>query len=395
MADDVLTETYGRPWHKRPAEMRNVSRPQDPFAPNEQQVGRAARSAGENVRSGNYGPAVLDALEWLATAAPALPGLRPRTKRPSVDVRERTAYDTHEATPYAASGQMEGLSKLPRSIQEGYANDPRSSWAKAPGDRDVIYRDAGIPTLPTLKAQGFYEGPKGPEYNPVQVARPVVGREPTPDVQAAMDAAAALRGYLGVQGGSPWSKPVFGASDPDALFARYDRPMSRDALRGANTEAGKHNMIAIDTGEGMLAFNPMGERPNLAAARADFPKAEPVRKAGNYIDLSEELSAPNAGKGMATDKFLDVFGRAPTEVQQRLSQSPAISEVARSMAARDAEYAKVFGLGARPDVANMREAMSQPGWAQRLRDMRKAGIALPGVALMLGDHYGDSEQPLE
>lgn len=49
MADDVLTETYGRPWHKRPAEMRNVSRPQDPFAPNEQAVGRAARSAGENV----------------------------------------------------------------------------------------------------------------------------------------------------------------------------------------------------------------------------------------------------------------------------------------------------------------------------------------------------------
>jgi hypothetical protein len=60
-------------------------------------------------------------------------------------------------------------------------------------------------------------------------------------------------------------------------------------------------------------------------------------------------------------------------VHERLSNSPAIADVVRGMAARDAEFAARHGLKQRPDIQNLREVMGQPGWRQRLADMLQEG----------------------
>lgn len=62
--EDVRRKTVLDPWAVLPspapvprAELRApAARPSDPFGPDEARVGRAAYSAGENVRSGNYSP---------------------------------------------------------------------------------------------------------------------------------------------------------------------------------------------------------------------------------------------------------------------------------------------------------------------------------------------------
>ena len=74
------------------------------------------------------------------------------------------------------------------------------------------------------------------------------------------------------------------------------------------------------------------------------------------------------------------------DVQNRISGSPAISEIARNMAARDAEFAAQYGLPVREDVQRLREIMGQPGWQPTLAAMlKKAGpggySGLPGVVL--------------
>jgi len=71
------------------------------------------------------------------------------------------------------------------------------------------------------------------------------------------------------------------------------------------------------------------------------------------------------------------------DVQERLSNSPAIVNIVRGMAERDAEFAARHGLKQRPDIQNLREVMSQPRWQKRLADMLQAGnVPLPGIAVL-------------
>jgi hypothetical protein len=306
----------------------------------------------------------------------------------------------HEAAPYAGAGHLEGFFDLPAKARDAYAGLPGSTWATAPGGRDAIYHTLGMHTLPTSKAQGYYQGPRGPEFNPAEAARPLVDFDPGPHghtipvtTQDMLNAAGGIRALTGVQGGVGWMKPFLsdkGRSQADAIMAQADRPITREQLAAANEAATKHGMMAIDLGDGRtVAFDPnFSKSPKdiSAAMKGGLgkdlgPDARHLRKEGGYFSLEDELKSANAGQGRAVDKTLEVIDKLHPDVRERLSDSPYIADVVRAMAARDAAFGAKHGLPLREDVGNMREAMSSPGWLERLRQMRADNVPLPGIAV--------------
>ena len=71
---------------------------------------------------------------------------------------------------------------------------------------------------------------------------------------------------------------------------------------------------------------------------------------GDYVRLDDELRPENFGKGLAARKMLDTVCKLHPDVQERLSQSPAIADVVRAMAERDNEFVSQHGLKQRPDI---------------------------------------------
>lgn len=313
-------------------------------------------------------------------------------------LQKHTAYDTHESAPYATSGHLEGYKDLSPEARASFENDPRSSWA-GPDGRDSIYGALEMYARPTQQAQGAYAGPYGMEYNRVDVARPLVdldsgprGHEIPGITKDALSAASALRGLVDVQGGAAWNKPITKtrAQDANAAWAPKEGKLSREELQQANEQAGKYDMAAIDNGEGVLAFDPSFTKSSadiLAAYKDGLgeklvpgQKAERARMEGDYTSYESELRAANAGKGLATQKMLERFDRLKPEVQDRIARDPDLMAAVAARIERDQEFAARHGLPQRADVRTLREAMTQPGWHQRLREMLADGVPLPAMA---------------
>ncbi|MDA0825960.1 MAG: hypothetical protein O3A73_05365 [Proteobacteria bacterium] len=140
---------------------------------------------------------------------------------------KHTASSTYELQPFVDSGHLQGLQSASYAEREAYLDDPRSRWDTAPGGRDALLSGMRLPgtgyavrVRPTVDMQGIYTPPRGKlETNPGKAARSLVAFDNSGKVKtmtaadrSILDAVAATRGYLDVQGGSTYNKPWTGGA---------------------------------------------------------------------------------------------------------------------------------------------------------------------------------------
>ena len=320
----------------------------------------------------------------------------------------QTYFATHEAQPGADTGHMMGSLAAPPSERAAFAQDPRSTWATAPGQRDAIYAGTGIPgtgvnmrVRPTVEMQGMYARPDGTiETNPGWVARPLgtfdVGgkgeafKSVTPADRSLLNAGEATRAYIDAQNAGAWHKLWLGgpAKESNTLFY----PREGKATPGELFDIQKRNAPfglpdVADTGRGITSTRffppPEGGLPFERALRKGelSQGGAPVRAKldsdmVDYVDQWRE----GIGSGAATRKMLDYVNSTP-QLREAFNSNPHIPQQALMKLERDQAWASKWGAP-REDIQNARKIIGEgPGWADRLdAALAKGIISLPAVA---------------
>jgi hypothetical protein len=333
-----------------------------------------------------------------------------RANRTIADYFDRhTAFATHEAQPGADTGHMLGSIAAPAEERTAFAQDPRSTWATAPGGRDAIYSGMGIPgtgvnmrVRPTQPMQGLYINPDGTlETNLGEVARPLVtfdtAKDPfkvtTKHDQALLNAGEAVRAYVDAQNAGAWHKTWAGGPNKQSTSLRFPRegPAAPEELLALRKALEPHGLTDIvDVGKGITATRFYGGQPepNLAFDRAlrkgDFSQfGEPSRvRVGEgdsgYIDYVDAWQK-GPGSGAATRRMLDYVNKTP-EIRTALNDNPYLGERALARVARDENWTAKWGA-TREDIQNARRIIGDgPGWVDRMEEALKKGAILPAAA---------------
>jgi len=324
---------------------------------------------------------------------------------------KHTYFATHEAQPGKdVVGHMSQSPSASQAQREAFANDPRSNWATAPGDRDAIYAGTGVEgtgafmrVRPSLPMQGYYVRPDGTlETNPGQVARPLGSfdtsagpfKQATAHDRALMDAGEAFRGYVDAQNASAWHKHWRGGplKESGSLFFPREGPASVAEMKALQEKASQYGLGDIaDTGQGITSTSfypgPVGGKDFDAAVRkGEFGKfGEPhrTRVDAGYIDYAGEGKWLKPGSGEATMKMLEYVNKTP-EIRAAFNSNPYIAERALARLERDESWAKQWGAP-RKDIQNARRIIAGgPGWVDRLEQALKTGaVSLPAFAALL------------
>ena len=314
-----------------------------------------------------------------------------------------TANATYEQVPYSASGHLEGIGTGSESVRRSYSENPALSWT-GNSDRDMLYDLLGAYQQPTISATGVYTPPGGAlEVNPAFVARPLVGLsegDVDPASRGMLDFAEMLRGYIGGQGASAWNMgltnvkpgeqnalriPTQGASDLATLQqlgelgSAYGLPDFLDTGRAAvltnfdfeNAPSGAQVGKALRSGLSKDITELMGSEP------------ERMKITGSYLPILEAGRDPRQGvpgSGFATDELLALADKYPVAASKL--ESPLVQNRALSQANLDEQLSSRYGA-TREDLQTARRIFADKGFAG-LREARRQGIALPGIAALMG-----------
>lgn len=326
-----------------------------------------------------------------------------------------TAFNTYEQIPFATSGHLADIEKLPLNLKEEYSK--AANWVDQFG-KDILSPKVGgrhgLLTGKTQEGLGSYTNPVTniTEFNPQSQSRSLVGMAPgkegpvvQPQSAALMDAMSALRGYFDVQGASPWIKPVPGAVTPStSLHLKLNKPLSENEMQSLTKTANDHGFTGvIDLGKDgvMLAFNDAvksgqdlakmlkeGFRDKLHEAVPDkIGSMQRVRTEGGYKGFEDVWAKAHEGSGKATQQLFDYLKEAeknaPDVVKRLLDADPVIAKQLEKMNKRDIEAASKYGIGEpRKDVLNAREIVSKEGLsglekALKSKQYLPAAFALP------------------
>jgi hypothetical protein len=337
---------------------------------------------------------------------------------------KHTAHATYEKMPGPTTGNLPGMENATAAERAQIGADPRGSFATAPGGRDAIYSglrygDSGVAArvMPTVQSQGVYQPPGGQlEFNPGEVARPLVGLETLPSGQkvlpagdrAMLDAGETLRAAIGGQDAGAAHITTTGGRTGDQRSIRVpmDRKLSEQELVSMSNVGKKYGLLdMVDTGTGVTATdfkNPLGELEGGLLtqfgkdAQAVLPDAEKARRVnvdGIYADLTDAWKA-GEGSGEVSKQLLGKINITP-EMRSAFDRNPDIAKVAMNYIERDKDLAKQFGTKARKDLQELRSIIGTgPGWVAKVEDAIKKGI-VPGVAaafLTKAYSLGPSEQ---
>lgn len=333
---------------------------------------------------------------------------------------KHTAYATHEAQPYAAAGHLPGGVDADQAARRDYAADPRSTWATAPGGRDALYAgmrsgDTGyaMRVRPSTQMQGVYFGPNGLEFNPGEVARPLVAFDTSgpakvvagPD-RSLLDTAEAVRGYVDVQGAATWHKPWEGdgvdAHRSVSLLSHEPGMASPEELQRLMAIGERHGLPHVmDRGDGLTMTNFDGPpemggkalRSLLDDVGDGYQRGERVNVDSGYPGY-EGTWEQGPGSTSATMRLFYHLDTAPDGVYDALNQNPYLAQQALNRIERDRDWASRWGAG-RQDVENARRIIADgPGWIDRLRRAVERGVVLPavGAAVLTPLMGGDDEQ---
>ena len=356
---------------------------------------------------------------------------------------QHTLFATHEAQPFAnipyhmpASADADSLAR------QTFFDDPRSTWANAPGGRDALYAGlyppdrpgAGMRVAPSTPMTGIYEPGEGKpiETNPGTVGRPMVSFNVGADKEktltdadrALIQGAESTRAFVDAQGGSAATKvwPVNAVRNSNAYFTESGEPATAEGLLKFRAAGEPDFQGAMDTGQGMLVQNYEGPptftpaqrkvaetrlKGSLPAGSGVLPvKAESVYmnyapEGQNYWtgmglepipDLPWSRDAPpgtppelTPGTGQATTKFLSDISPTP-EVKAAITQNPYIPANAEARYQRDYDQGPELGWGAPWEaIQNARKIIAAGGdWPSELQKAMKVGVpaaTAAGVAL--------------
>ena len=342
---------------------------------------------------------------------------------------KHTAFATHEAMPGVDTGHLPKSANASQAEREMYSADTRSTWANAPGNRDAIYSglrlgDTGVAArvLPTTEMTGMYTPPSGvTEFNPGQVARPLVGfnttatgaHELTPHDRAMLEAGESVRAYIDAQnaGAAHKIQAVAPGSEATSFTLPMDRKATPEELKTLSKVAASHGLPdVVDTGQGLTVTrfwpppNQFGRGYNKPIGPTLVGKPMPADVTASAKKMAKDIlsAAPQAesaqrikvdsiyqdfvnawkkgeGSGAATKQMLDAVNVTP-EARAAFDKNPYIPQNALSRAERDEAWSQKWGV-TRKDIQNARRIIGEgPGWVGRLETALKNGAVLPAVA---------------
>lgn len=317
-------------------------------------------------------------------------------------VPKYTANATYEIVPYSKSGHLEGIGAGDDAIRAEYSMEPSLSWM-GNTDRDMIYDALGAYQSPTLGATGVYTPPGGGlEINKAFVAQPLVGLTEggvDPASRGMLDFGEMLRGYLGAQGASAWHSTLKNvpAGEQGSLFVPMEGPVEAERLVELGRMGSEYGLPDfVDTGRGVTLTNfypgpPSGAvtgrnlKTGLGEGAQSIMGASPerVKVDSSYLPILEAGDDPRQGvpgSGYATEQLLELAERYPVAAGKL--ESGNIRSRALSQADIDEGYA-ARGFGAtREDIQTARRIFAERGF-EGLREARRQGIALPGIAALM------------
>lgn len=317
-------------------------------------------------------------------------------------VPKYTANATYEIVPYSKSGHLEGIGAGDDAIRAEYSTQPGLSWM-GNTDRDMIYDALGAYQSPTLSATGVYTPPGGGlEINRAFVAQPLVGLTEgavDPASRGMLDFGEMLRGYLGGQGASAWHTTLRNVptGQQGSLSIPMEGPVDAETLVELGELGGRYGLPDfVDTGRGVTLTNFYPGPPTGAATGKNLKQGlatdisslmgsspERVKVDSSYLPILEAGDDPRQGvpgSGYATDQLLELADRYPVAAGKL--ESGNIKSRALSQADIDEAYA-ARGFGAtREDIQTARRIFAERGF-EGLREARRQGIALPGIAAFM------------
>lgn len=337
------------------------------------------------------------------TEAQLAEGLRRASMTYPDFVPKYTANATYEIVPYSKSGHLAGIGAGGDAIRAEYSRQPSLSWT-GNSDRDMIYDALGAYQSPTISATGVYKPPEGElEINKAFVAQPLVGLTEgavDPASRGMLDFGEMLRGYIGGQGASAWHTTLRNVppGEQGSVFVPMQGPVDAERLTQLGDLGGKYGLPDfVDTGKGVTLTNFYPGPPSGADTGKNLKKAglgegiqslmgstpERVKVDSSYLPILEAGSDPRQGvpgSGWATDQLLAMADKYPVAASKL--ESGNIRSRGLSQADLDESYA-ARGFGAtREDLQTARRIFAEKGFAG-LREARRNGIALPGIAALM------------
>lgn len=325
---------------------------------------------------------------------------------------KHTAYGTYESMPGPNTGHLPGSVDATQAQRNAIGTDPAGSFATAPGNRDAIYAglssgDTGnaMRVRPTVPMQGIYDGGKGIELNPGEVARPLVGytthgaapKTLAEGDKALLQAGEGLRAAIsGQDAGAAHVVTNSGrVGDRNAVRGTLASKLSPEEAMQVRDAADRYGYgDIVDTGDGVTMTNfgggdhtpstkeMSGLAKELAGIRPDASDVQRMSVDDVYADLTSEWKA-GEGSGAVSSKIINWIEDTP-ELAAAMDKNPHIAQVALNYIARDKKLSKSFGPG-RKDLQTLREIIGAgPGWVGRVKEAIKAGIvpALGGMAIL-------------
>lgn len=331
---------------------------------------------------------------------------------------KKVAHNTYEQVPYAYSGHLEGMPN--QSFADKLSFTHEAPWDK--NGTDLLSEYLGMPHLPSQEGVGLYKPPNStsveinPQVNTRNIVKPNTAkrRSNTMDDKSSADMSAlgALRGYLDVQGASPWVRPseggkrlyngfhiVLDGEPTPTEMAKIGEIQDSHGFNGAS-DLGKSGVFVgfnFDIGPKELAEIHPNFEADLRSALGDKLKGvKQVKTEGDYpgyenvfspMKVGPEPVAHNQeGKGYATHKLLEYLDSASdTEplLKEFYAQKPKIELQAlmQQMNQRDEAAPLRYGVGApRQDVMNARNIFADEG-VEGLRKAFEQNKYLPSALL--------------
>jgi hypothetical protein len=315
-----------------------------------------------------------------------------------------TADMPHEQIPGGSTGLTTG-SMTPEQWHAA------SRWA-GPGGNDPGLLDLGMLNRRVTSGMGAWlEEGKNPtvEVNPVDIARPQVAyytdeatdkRTFDPRTKAGLEAAAATRGLMDMQIGSPvtmWDTRA-GSNKSTSVTIDLGRTTTANEARALDALARKHGLGFANRAEGAGFMNFDGaakgrdvQKTLDAGLAAEIQKIVPGAKIGRadtgptsgsvYADYGKKLREAVQGKGQATrqlDKTLTQSARVAPGYVTSLLDSPNIAAKARMNLDR---LQKSGQTGVRPDYELFQRLVAEGRLRQALEWARANGYqGLPAAA---------------
>jgi hypothetical protein len=318
------------------------------------------------------------------------------------------AYNTYEQVPYVGAKHLEGMAERPFGEKLFFTEE--APWGSPEKDADLLAKYLGLESGQSQKGVGLYQPPiEGAplEFNPQISSRTLVKSDKgrynenliaEPD-KASMSALGATRGYLDVQGASPWVRPSQGSGRLYNGFhiSLNGKPTEKEMRKIGEIQARYGFWGAGDLGKSgvYVGFNPEMTRDDLnkmqRAFRKDIKEAlgdrvagvKMMKSEGDYPAFEEAWQAPQ-GTGAVTRQLMEYLDTAKEKnplLAEYYAQKPSteLQKLMQEMNIRDIKAPEKYGVGApREDVMKARDIFAEYG-IEGLRDALNRGEYLPAA----------------